>query len=65
MERMCRLGSITPNAWMQEAVGAPISAEPLINAARKAAVEVSAAGAPQWPPLAARGDVLAGAMRHE
>ena len=43
MERMCRLGSITPNAWMQEAVGAPISAEPLVNAARKAAVDVSAA----------------------
>jgi hypothetical protein len=43
MERMCVLGSITPDAWMQAAVGAPISAEPLVNAARKAAAEVAAA----------------------
>jgi len=36
MERMCRLGSITPSAWMQAAVGAPISTEPLILAGSKA-----------------------------
>jgi hypothetical protein len=36
MERMCVLGSITPDAWMQAAVGAPISAEPLLRAARSA-----------------------------
>jgi hypothetical protein len=36
MERMCRLGAVTPNAWMQAAVGGPISAEPMIEAAKKA-----------------------------
>lgn len=33
MERMCTLGRLTPNAWMQLAVGAPLSAQPLLNAA--------------------------------
>jgi hypothetical protein len=33
MERMCGLGSITPGAWMESAVGAPISTEPLLKAA--------------------------------
>ena len=41
MERMCEAGSITPSAWMQAAVGAPLSAQPLIDAARKAVGEVS------------------------
>ncbi len=36
MERMCRLGSITPDLWMKEAVGSPISTEPMLQAARKA-----------------------------
>ena len=36
MERMCTLGSITPDAWMQAAMGEPISAEPLLRAAEKA-----------------------------
>jgi hypothetical protein len=36
MERMCSLGSITPDLWMQQAVGQPISTEPLIQAAEKA-----------------------------
>jgi hypothetical protein len=36
MERMCRLGDITPDAWMQTAVGAPISAEPMLMAAGQA-----------------------------
>jgi hypothetical protein len=40
MERMCKAGAITPNAWMQAAVGAPISAQPIIDAARKAAAAV-------------------------
>jgi len=31
-ERICRLGSITPDAWMRQAVGAPLSAEPLLQA---------------------------------
>ena len=35
-ERICRLGSITPDAWMRQAVGAPLSAEPLLTAATRA-----------------------------
>lgn len=33
MERMCRLGSITPRDWMRQAVGAEISPKPMIHAA--------------------------------
>ena len=36
MERMCQLGSITPDAWMKAAVGKPISTEPLIEATAEA-----------------------------
>jgi len=36
MERMCTLGSITPDAWMHAAVGAPISTQPMLQAAAKA-----------------------------
>lgn len=36
MERMCKLGSISPDQWMQQAVGGPISAEPMIRAAEEA-----------------------------
>jgi len=36
MERMCRLGSITPDVWMQSAVGEPISTRPLLDSANKA-----------------------------
>ncbi len=36
MERMCILGAITPDAWMQAAVGGPISVEPLLEAAEEA-----------------------------
>ncbi len=32
-ERICRLGSLTPDAWMRQAVGAPLLAEPLLKAA--------------------------------
>ncbi len=39
MERMCSIGSITPDQWMQQAIGQPISSEPLIQAA-EAALEV-------------------------
>jgi hypothetical protein len=42
-ERICQLGSITPDAWMRQAVGAPVSAEPLLEAAARA---VEAASAP-------------------
>lgn len=36
MERMCRLGALTPDEWMRRAVGSPISAEPLIRGAAQA-----------------------------
>ncbi len=36
MERMCRQGRITPDAWMHEAVGGPISAKPMIEAGQAA-----------------------------
>jgi len=35
VERMTRLGCLTPDAWMRAAVGGPISAEALIDAARE------------------------------
>ena len=36
MERMCRLGSITPRDWMRQAVGEEISPGPMIRAAAEA-----------------------------
>lgn len=33
MERMCSAGSVTPDLWMQKAVGSPISVAPLLDAA--------------------------------
>ncbi len=36
MERMCRLGRLTPDAWMKAAVGAPVSPRPLIEAVQRA-----------------------------
>jgi hypothetical protein len=35
-ERIARLGRLTPDAWIRGAVGGPISAEPLLAAAREA-----------------------------
>jgi hypothetical protein len=35
-ERVTRIGSITPDAWMRQAVGAPLSAQPLLDAAQRA-----------------------------
>lgn len=35
-ERITRQGRLTPDAWMQGAVGAPLSAEPLLRAAERA-----------------------------
>ncbi len=42
MEKMCRLGNLTPDEWMRRAVGSPISAEPLIEAAARAVPVVEA-----------------------
>ena len=36
IERMCSIGSVTPDLWMRTAVGSPISTEPLITAAEQA-----------------------------
>jgi hypothetical protein len=36
MERMCLIGSVSPDLWMRTAVGAPISTKPLLDAARAA-----------------------------
>jgi hypothetical protein len=36
MERMCKLGRLTPDAWMRAAVGAPVSGLPMVEAAKKA-----------------------------
>jgi hypothetical protein len=35
-ERICRLGRLTPDAWMRQAVGAPLSATPLLTATEEA-----------------------------
>ncbi|MDY0060363.1 MAG: hypothetical protein RBU45_11170 [Myxococcota bacterium] len=42
MERMCRQGLLTPDLWMQGAVGSPVSAEPLLKAAEQALPLVAA-----------------------
>ncbi|RQW07491.1 MAG: hypothetical protein EH225_01745 [Calditrichaeota bacterium] len=36
MERMCRLGRLSPQIWMQQAVGSKVSVEPLEKAATEA-----------------------------
>ncbi|MFH1176002.1 MAG: hypothetical protein V1750_01250 [Acidobacteriota bacterium] len=36
LERLARQGRLTPEAWMQSAVGGPISSKPLLAAAREA-----------------------------
>lgn len=40
MQRMCVQGAITPDAWMRGAVGQPLSAQPLLNAAQKALTQI-------------------------
>ena len=36
MQRMCSIGNVTPDFWMKEAVGSPITPEPLLKAAEEA-----------------------------
>ncbi|MFA6232725.1 MAG: hypothetical protein WC824_00885 [Bacteroidota bacterium] len=36
MERMCRTGSVSPDLWMRTAVGAAVSTQPMLEAARMA-----------------------------
>lgn len=40
MERLCRIGSVTPAEWMRQAVGGPVSAQPMVKAAEKALAAV-------------------------
>jgi hypothetical protein len=40
-ERVSKLGRLTPDLWMRRAVGAPLSAEPLVEAAEAALARVS------------------------
>jgi hypothetical protein len=40
MERMCRLGRLAPDVWMQQAVGSDVSSRPLIEAAQAAVKQV-------------------------
>jgi hypothetical protein len=42
MERMCRLGRIAPQVWMQQAVSASVSPQPLIEAAEGAVKRILA-----------------------
>jgi hypothetical protein len=36
IERMCKLGNVTPDQWMKEAIGSPISTGPLLSATQEA-----------------------------
>ena len=36
MERMCRIGNVTPDLWMRTAVGSAVSTQPLLDAAKAA-----------------------------
>ena len=40
MERMCTIGSVTPDYWMQQAVGSPISVDPLLDSANNALTDI-------------------------
>ena len=35
-ERICKLGSILPDAWMKAATGKPVTTQPLLDATAKA-----------------------------
>ncbi len=39
-ERVAQIGGVTPNEWMRQAVGAPLSAAPLVDAAEKALAQL-------------------------
>jgi hypothetical protein len=50
IERMCRSGAIAPDAWMQVATGAPVSATPLLRATDKALTSLTTPTAPALAP---------------
>ncbi len=39
-ERVSQIGAVTPNEWMRQAVGTPLSAAPLVEAAEKALAQL-------------------------
>ncbi len=41
-ERLCQLGRLTPDSWMRQGVGAPLSATPLLAATKHALADVVA-----------------------
>ena len=41
MERMCRLGRLAPDVWMQQAVGSDVSSAPLLAAAAEAVAQLA------------------------
>ncbi|MFH1700275.1 MAG: hypothetical protein ABIE07_06775 [Candidatus Zixiibacteriota bacterium] len=41
MVRMCKIGSVTPDHWMEIAVGQPISPQPLLDAAKMAVEQMN------------------------
>jgi hypothetical protein len=43
-ERICKLGSITPDAWLRQALGAPLSAAPLLAATEAAYAKTAGQG---------------------
>ena len=40
IERMYAIGRVTPNLWMQRAVGADVSVEPLLKATETAVINI-------------------------
>jgi len=48
MPRMCSLGCIYPDAWMNAAVGAPISVQPLLTDTQSALAALKTAGLPRF-----------------
>jgi hypothetical protein len=40
MERMCRLGDLAPQIWMQQALGSPISPAPMIRRAEETIAKI-------------------------
>lgn len=50
LERMCVIGSVAPDAWMQEATGAPVSTEALLRATARALAEITVSSSSRASP---------------
>lgn len=44
-ERMAKVGNVTPDLWMKKATGAPVGAEALLSATKKALADLGSSGA--------------------